>query len=117
MFDILVLLGIGIISGLGVNIGYQSNRHFKKVQSFVELQSELANRNRQLLEVVTEEIKVISSNFKQELAEITLPKLPNIPCLKYESGECSLCGGSGECKLEAVGSLATKPQKKGMVVR
>jgi hypothetical protein len=114
MFDILVLIGLGVISGLGVNTAFQSHRHFQKVQSFAEMQISIMEDNKRTLENITADISHISSNFKREMSEIVRP---TIPCLKYESGECSLCNGTGDCKLDLIKTMATKPQKKGLVVK
>lgn len=116
MFDILVLLGLGIISGLGVNTAFKSHVHFKKTQAFAEMHLRIMEENRLSLENITKEIKAISKNYRDSMAEI---ESPIIPCVKFKSGECALCGGTGNCLLKDIKvnteTMATRPQKKGMV--
>lgn len=105
MFDIIVLLFLGCLSMVMIYLAYSSKIAFKKAKIFSEMQIAISNENRQLIKSMSNDLKEINTTLKVKLED---SKQNSITCNKYNSGECKLCGGSGECVLER---MSTKPQR------
>ena len=99
-----------------VDLAFKSKRAFKKAKVFADMQLEIMNDNRQMMKSMSQDLKEIGVNFK---TSINSTRQSGIQCNKYSSGECKLCGGTGDCLLNKVSitniieaeRMATKPQR------
>jgi hypothetical protein len=94
MFDILIVIGLGIISVSGINIAYQSHRQYKKTEIFAKRHLEIMHNNTQAMKNISNDLKDIRSGFKKDIDKI---EFPSIPCIRYKNKECDICGGTGVC--------------------
>jgi hypothetical protein len=116
MFDIFILLFLGVLSIIMIDLAFKSKRAFKKAKVFADMQLEIMNDNRQMMKSMSQDLKDIGTSFRSSIINT---KQSGVQCEKYSSGECKLCGGTGDCLLNKVNiiniieaeRMATKPQR------